>query len=67
MKAAQTKLSDDLAKASTVTGAMENAKYFRDVIKVDMDELRAPADKLETLVDEEYWPFPQYEELIFEV
>ena len=67
MKAAQTKLADDLAKASTVTGAMENAKYFRDVIKVDMDELRAPADKLETLVDEDYWPFPQYEELIFEV
>lgn len=42
------------------------AEYYRDVIKADMLALRAPVDKLETLVDSEYWPIATYGELLFE-
>lgn len=67
VKAAQTKLADVVEKAETITDEGEKARFFRDEVKMAMDELRKPADKLEMLVDEEYWPFPQYEDLIFEV
>ena len=32
-----------------------------------MDELRAPIDKLEMIVDKDVWPMPSYGDLIFEV
>ena len=32
-----------------------------------MEALRKPADELELLVSNEYWPFPTYADLIFEV
>jgi glutamine synthetase len=32
-----------------------------------MNEVREPADKLEFLVDKKYWPFPQYEDMLFYV
>ena len=32
-----------------------------------MQALRAPADRLEMLVDKELWPFPSYGDLVFEV
>ncbi len=67
MKAALVKLTDVTEKAASIAEGEEQAIYFRDVVKVAMDELRAPADKLEMLVDKEYWPFPSYGDLLFEV
>ncbi|SDM39376.1 glutamine synthetase III family protein [Lachnospira pectinoschiza] len=67
VKEAQAKLSEAVCKAAMIECAKEQAVFYRDVVKTAMDELRKPADKLEMLVDEEYWPFPQYEDLIFEV
>ena len=32
-----------------------------------MDELRAPVDGLEMIVDKDMWPMPSYGDLIFEV
>ena len=32
-----------------------------------MQELRATADELETLVGSKYWPFPTYSDLLFSV
>lgn len=43
------------------------AAYFHDVVKVAMDELRIPVDKLEMIVDKEFWPMPSYGDLLFEV
>ena len=37
------------------------------VIFVDMQELRAVADELETMVGEEYWAYPTYGKLLFGV
>lgn len=67
MKAALVKLTDVTEKAASIAEGEEQAIYFRDVVKAAMDELRAPADKLEMLVDKEYWPFPSYGDLLFEV
>ena len=67
MKAAYTKLVEVTTKGSDVNGAKEQATYYRDVVKTAMDELRAPADALEMIVDKEYWPFPSYGDLMFEV
>jgi len=43
------------------------AVAYRDEVKVAMDELRAPIDKLEMIVDKDVWPMPSYGDLIFEV
>jgi len=55
-----------VATAATFEGKAQ-AEYFRDTVKVAMDELRAPVDKAEMIVDKEFWPFPSYSELLFEV
>ncbi len=67
MKAAYGKLIEADAKAATIEDAKESAIYFKDVIIPAMAALRSPADKLEMIVDKEYWPFPSYGDLIFEV
>ena len=47
--------------------ALTAAKYQRDVIIPAMNDVRASADELETMVDSAYWPFPTYSELLFNV
>jgi len=54
-------------KANAISDAQEQAKYFRDIVKPAMIALRTPADKLEMIVDKEFWPFPSYGDLLFEV
>lgn len=51
-------LEDDMEKA---------AKCFHDEVFMAMSEVRGPADRLESLVDKSYWPFPQYEDMLFYV
>ncbi|SKB57386.1 glutamine synthetase [Lachnospiraceae bacterium] len=43
------------------------ALYCRDHIKPDMEDLRAPIDRLEMIVDKEFWPMPSYGDMLFEV
>ena len=51
-----------------VTGdVMQEANYYRDSIIPAMNELRAAADALETIVDEKEWPFPTYGKMLFYV
>ena len=45
----------------------ERAFYFKDNVVPAMVALRAPADRLEKIVDKEYWPIPSYADLMFEV
>ena len=39
--------------------------YYHDVVFEDMNKLRATIDHLETLVAADYWPFPNYYDLLF--
>lgn len=43
------------------------AQYYRDVVFTSMAKLRVDGDKLETLVDAKYWPFPTYADMLFNV
>ena len=60
-------LRDETAKASSIEDVKEQAFYYKDTVKVAMDALRAPVDKLEMVVDSSIWPMPTYGELMFEV
>ena len=45
----------------------DRAQYYKNHIFPGMQELRAVADELETLVGEGYWPFPTYGDLLFKI
>ena len=47
--------------------AYSAAKYEHDVIIPIMNDIRAAADELETVVDRRDWPFPTYADLLFNV
>ena len=55
------------AERPTEDNNIYQATYYRDIVKTTMDELRAPADALEMIVDKDFWPFPSYGDLLFEV
>ena len=60
-------LNAAIVKAQAVSDYAEQAKAYCDEVFVAMQSLRAVADELETIVGEEYWPFPTYDELLFNV
>ncbi|MDE5618202.1 MAG: glutamine synthetase III, partial [Clostridia bacterium] len=45
--------------------AIDNARYYRDIVIPAMNALRYNADCLEQLTAQEAWPFPTYKELLF--
>ena len=55
----------EAAIAAMPEGTDEAMIYCRDVLLKDMTDARAIADQLEVKVDEKYWPFPTYSELLF--
>ena len=60
-------LAEAEAKASAMPRGKEQAFFYREEIVKAMEKLRKPADELEKIVGKEYWPFPTYADLIFEV
>ncbi len=66
-KKAVEELQAEEKKASSMGQGKEQAFYYHDKVVQAMDALRKPADELEKLVDKEYWPFPTYADLLFEV
>lgn len=73
-----TALTEDLITATDKLDAMDNkaddfedpyekSVYFEKEIIPQMAAVRAPADSLEALVGQDYWPYPIYEDLLFYV
>lgn len=60
-------LEDAVAKAEALEDSYEEAASYRFDVFEKMNELRADADKLETLVDAKEWPLPTYSELLFNI
>jgi glutamine synthetase len=56
-----------LTAQNTEEDAFKKAAYYRDEVFTKMNALRVDADKLETLVSEEFWPFPTYSEILYSV
>lgn len=61
------KLEEDLLNVKNQNSLLEEGEYYRDVVFLDMQELRAIADEIEVLVGEKYWPYPTYGQLLFSV
>ena len=67
LKKATAELEDIVAKAAEKEEDPKAwAKYYHDVVFAFFDTVRKPADELEKIVDAKAWPFPTYEELLFE-
>ena len=60
-------LENAVVKANTIVDLQENADaHERDVLSL-MEKLRSTVDTMETITAKEYWPFPNYSELLFGV
>jgi glutamine synthetase len=60
-------LSTSIVDVEKEADLVKKADTYKDVIKSEMEALRASCDKLETETAAEYWPFPTYGELLFAV
>ena len=61
------KLEKLTAEAAKCENSAEKAAIYKDKVIVMMEELRADADRMETLTAADYWPVPTYGELLFGV
>jgi glutamine synthetase len=66
-KSAVKKLQEVVKEASSITDQATAANYFKDYVIPAMDNLRAPIDELELIVEKELWPVPSYGDLLFEI
>ena len=64
MMAAVAKLSEARAQHD-FDSVSAHMKFLADTVRSLMNEVRAHADKLETLVADEMWPLPKYSEMLF--
>ncbi|URW88210.1 glutamine synthetase III [[Ruminococcus] torques] len=64
---AQAQLEKVTETASSMDDYPDKAAYYYETVCPAMEDLRAPIDKLEMIVDKEAWPMPSYGDLIFEV
>lgn len=60
-------LDSALEFAHTQEGAKAHAFAYKEKVFVAMGELRKPCDELETMVADDFWPFPTYIDLLFGV
>ena len=67
MQEARVNLSSIEKIGSVMKCGKEQAFYYREKVVPAMDTLRHAADELERIVDKDYWPFPTYADLLFEV
>lgn len=61
------KLEQSILKVKEHNSLLAQAAYYRDVVFLEMQELRATADEIELQVGERYWPYPTYGQLLFSV
>lgn len=60
-------LIDLVEKARYIENDLEQARCYHDEVLPKMSALRQVVDKLERIVDDEYWPVPSYNKMLFYV
>ncbi len=65
--AIETLEADRIASKDHTQTAETLARYYRDVIFADMQNMRGIADELEMNIPEDHWPIPTYIDLLFTV
>ncbi len=63
----KTKELKEISKTIPEDDALETAQYYKNTVIPCMNELRAVADSLETVVSKDYWPFPTYTDLLYRI
>jgi len=58
-------LEENNLNAHDIKDVHKQATYYHDSVLSAMNDLRATADEIETLVGEKYWPYPTYGALLF--
>ncbi len=61
------KLEQAVSEAPSGGDVLKIAKYYRETVFAEMEQMRKPADKIETLVGSKYWRYPTYGKLLFSV
>ena len=61
------KLVLDEEKFASIKGTITRARYSRDVLLFDMEDLRKTVDEMELLTGKEFIPFPTYEDILYSV
>lgn len=59
------RLEKDLGEAASAGHGFEAAEMYRGKVLPDMEELRRHADSLETMVADDLWNLPNYQEILF--
>jgi len=60
-------LEAHIVEAQSITDIFESAKYYRENVFMEMQNVRAAADEMETMCDASVWPMPTYGDLLFSV
>jgi len=61
-------LERELDKTSQFSdNAQKLADYYKDTVISRMEKVRESADKMETMTERKFWPYPSYAELLFGV
>ena len=60
-------LEETAAKVKSYDNITDCGKFYTDSVIPAMNEVRRVADKLETIVGTDYWPFPTYADLLFRI
>ena len=58
------KMVDERKKANSLKGSEDKAIAYCDMVKPYFDKIRYHADKLEMIIDDEYWRLPKLRELL---
>ena len=61
------KLTEDIKKYQKTWDNLKKAKYSKNVLLKEMQELRNYADKMELLMGKDYIKFPTYEDILYSV
>jgi glutamine synthetase len=65
IKAKTTEMIEARKVANKIEDEREKAMAYATKIFCYLDDIRYHVDKLELIVDDEYWPLPKYRELLF--
>ena len=65
IKAKANEMIEARKAANKIEGERERAYDYSTRILSFLDDIRYHIDKLELIVDDEYWPLPKYRELLF--
>jgi len=58
-------MENERKKANAVSDIRQKADMYANHVKPYLDKIRYHSDKIELIIDNEFWPLPKYRELLF--